>query len=96
MTCRNPGCIRQYDYDSVAYYARKRYLEGISTIVLLCEARTDDEKRMIVLASLLDVQDETLRGLMQACGRGCHCQMLEMRSRLRFMLHRERNRLEVA
>ncbi len=96
MICRNPGCVRRYDYDSVAYYARKRYLEGIATIVLLREAQTDDERRMVVLASLLDVDDDTLRELMKACGRGCRCQMLEMRTRLRFMLHRERNRVEAA
>ena len=95
MICRNPGCISQCDYQSVAYYARRRYLEGIATVVLLREARNKDEKRMIVMASLLDVDDDTMRELMKGCDRGCLCRMLDMRTRLRFMLHQERNRVPV-
>jgi hypothetical protein len=96
MTCRNPGCMKQTDYDRVAYYARKRYLDGVATIVLLCEARTEDDKRMIVLASLLDVDDDKLHDLMPGCGPRCRCQMREMRARLRFMIHQKRNRVEAA
>ena len=52
MPCRHPGCLKQFDFDDIAYYARKRYIEGISTIVLLCDAKTESEKTLIVLASV--------------------------------------------
>ena len=97
MTYHNPGCRnQQYDYDRVACYARRRYIEGVATIVLLGEAGSEDEKRMIILASLLDVDDDTLLQLVPLCGRRCQCQMLAMRARLRFMIHQERNRAEAA
>ena len=90
MKCQNPGCIRKYDFDHIAFYARKRYLEGISTVVLMCNAKSDDEKAWIILASLLDVEDEKVRELIPYCSRSCQCRMFDLRSRLRTMIQRER------
>ena len=92
MACQNPGCMKKYDYDSIAYYARKRYVEGVATIVLLCEAKNEDEKTLIVLASLLDVEDQRVRELMPHCSRQCQCLMLQLRNRLRIMIEHERCR----
>ena len=64
MACQNPGCIKQTDYNRVAHYARKRYVEGIATIVLLCDARAKDERKRVVLASLLVIDDDKFRDLM--------------------------------
>ena len=48
MPCQNPDCIRQYDFDHIAFYARKRYVEGVSTIVLMCNAKTESEKLYLI------------------------------------------------
>jgi hypothetical protein len=89
MPCQNPGCIRNYDFDHIAFYARKRYVEGVSTIVLMCNAKTESEKILIVLASLLDMDDENVRQLKPYCSPECQRQMFDLRDRLRLMMKRE-------
>ena len=90
MPCSNPGCIRQFDFDKIAFYARKRYLEGVSTIVLLCSAKSESEKTLIVLASMLDLEDENIRELKPYCGSECQALMFDLRERLKQMLQHER------
>lgn len=89
MPCQNPDCIRQYDFDHIAFYARKRYVEGVSTIVLMCNAKTESEKTMIVLASLLDLDDENIRQLKPYCSAICQRQMFDLRDRLKVIIDQE-------
>ena len=63
MSCQNPGCMGNYNFNHIAFYARKRYVEGISTIVLLANAMNQCEKEEIALVSLLDVEDDEIRDL---------------------------------
>jgi len=89
MPCKHPGCMRRYDFDHIAYYARKRYIEGVSTIVLLCNAKTECEKTLIVLASLLDLDDDNIRELKPYCSPKCQRLMFDLRDRLRLMIRQE-------
>ena len=89
MPCQCPGCIKQYDFDHIAFYARKRYVEGISTIVLLCGAKTDSEKTLIALVSLLDLDDDKISELKPYCGRQCQRLMFDLRERLKLMIEQE-------
>ena len=89
MPCQNPDCIRQYDFDHIAFYARKRYVEGVSTIVLMCNAKTESEKILIVLASLLDMDDENVRQLKPYCSPECQRQMFDLRDRLKVIIDQE-------
>lgn len=89
MPCQNPDCIRQYDFDHIAFYARKRYVEGVSTIVLMCNAKTESEKTLIVLASMLDLDDENIRQLKPYCSAKCQRLMFDLRDRLRLMIEQE-------
>ena len=89
MPCQDPGCIRQFDFEHIAYYARKRYVEGISTIVLLTNARTEAEKSLIALASLLDLDDDKIRELKPYCSQKCQQLMFDLRDRLRLMIKQE-------
>jgi len=89
MPCQHPGCIRKYDFDHIASYARKRYVEGISTIVMMCNAKTECEKTMIALASLLDLDDDKIRELRPYCSRECQHMMFDLRDRLRLMIEQE-------
>ncbi len=89
MPCEHLGCMRQYDFDHIAFYARKRYVEGISTIALLSNAKTECEKTLIVLASLLDLDDDRIRELKPYCSGKCQQLMFDLRDRLRLMIEQE-------
>jgi len=89
MPCQNPGCMRKYDFDHIAFFARKRYVEGISTIVLMCNAKTESEKTLIVLASLLDLDDDNIRELRPYCSLECQRLMFDLRDRLKLMIEQE-------
>lgn len=89
MPCQNPACIRQYDFDQIAFYARKRYVEGISTIMLLCSAKTESEKTLIALVSLLDLEDDKIRELKPYCSQQCQRLMFDLRERLKLMIEQE-------
>jgi len=89
MPCQNPGCIRKFDFDHIAFYARKRYVEGVSTIVLMCNAKTETERTLIILASLLDLDDDNIRQLHPYCSPECQQLMFELRDRLKLMLDQE-------
>jgi ribosomal protein L24E len=89
MPCLNPDCIRQYDFDHIAFYARKRYVEGVSTIVLMCNAKTESEKTLIVLASMLDLDDENIRQLKPYCSAKCQRLMFDLRDRLKLIIEQE-------
>ena len=89
MPCKDPGCIRKYNFDHIAFYARKRYVEGVSTIVLMCNAKSECEKVLIVLASLLDLDDDNIRQLKPYCSPECQRQMFDLRDRLRLMIDQE-------
>ena len=48
MTCHNPGCIGNYDFDQIAFFARKRFIEGCQTVTLLEQARSQREREEIL------------------------------------------------
>ena len=89
MPCHDLTCIRQFEFDHIAYYARKRYIEGVSTIVLLCSAESESEKIQIVLASLLDLEDDKIIELKPYCSRQCQRLMFDLRDRLKLMIEQE-------
>ena len=89
MRCSNPACINRYRYKQIAFYARRRYVDGVNTIVLLCDAKSEGEKALIILASLLDLDDGRVRELIPGCSRKCQCRMLALRDRLRAMIAQE-------
>lgn len=89
MPCQHHGCLRKYDFDHIAFYARKRYVEGVSTIVLMCNAKTESDKTLIILASLLDLEDDSIRELRPYCSSQCQRWMFNLRDRLRRMIQQE-------
>lgn len=92
MPCNNPECLRKHKYARIAFYARKHYVDGVNTIALLCEARSEDEKMQIVLASLLDLDDDGFGDLLPLCSHRCRCRMLDLRKQLRHMIALEGGR----
>ena len=61
--CRNPGCLGNYDFDRIAFFAKKRFVEGCGTIELMAAAQSEQEKEEIALVSLLDLKDNEIRDL---------------------------------
>lgn len=89
MSCQNPGCMGNYDFNHIAFFARKRYVEGISTIILLTNAINEREKEEIALVSLLDVEDDDIRDLRLCCQRAGQCKAINCRHKLKLMITKE-------
>ena len=67
MTCRNPGCLGNYDFENIAFYAKKRFVDGYDTITLLKQAETETEKEEIALVCMLDVTEDQVQDLQLSC-----------------------------
>lgn len=89
MTCRNPGCLGNYDYDRICFYARKRFIEGCDTVTLLGQAGSDREKEEIALVSMLDVEDDVVRDLQLSCVHTGTCKVTNCRTLLKAMIEAE-------
>ncbi len=89
MSCHNPGCLGNYDFDQIAYYARKRFVEGVQTVSLLEQARSQREKEEIALVCMLDIADEQVRDLRLSCRHSGRCKVTTCRSKLKAMITAE-------
>ena len=89
MVCMNPGCMGNYDFDHIAYYARKRFIEGYNTVSLIEQAASQREKEEIALVCLLDVEDEEIKDLKLSCQHGDTCKVTNCRDKLKKMLESE-------
>lgn len=89
MTCHNPGCLGNYDFDHITQYARKRFIEGFSTISLLQQAKSEREKEEIALVCMLDVEDNVVQDLELSCNHAGDCKVTNCRSKLKSMIENE-------
>jgi hypothetical protein len=89
MVCRNPGCMGNYDFDQIALFARKRFVEGYSTVELLQQAKSEREKEEIALVCLLDIADDQLRELKLSCKYDGLCKVTSCRDKLRKMIEKD-------
>ncbi len=83
MDCANPGCLSHYNFDHIAFFAIKRFVEGQATLDLMKCARSEREKEEIALVSLLDMDDDKVRDLNLCCIHAESCKSLDCRERLR-------------
>ncbi len=96
MTCHNPGCMGNYDFDKIAHFAKMRFVEGRNTLSLLEQATTEREKQEIALVSLLDVEDDRIKDLHLSCVHADQCKVFNCRSKLKKMIQDELNADKVA
>jgi hypothetical protein len=89
MVCHNPGCLGNYDFDQIAFFARKRFIEGFQTITLLEPAQSQREREEIALVCMLDIADEQVRDLQLSCRHSGTCKVTTCRSRLKEMISAE-------
>ncbi len=75
-----------YDFEHIAFFAKKRFIEGCNTIDLIGAAKSEREKEEIALVSLLDVEDEKIRDLQLCCKYAGQCKTMDCRERLKKMI----------
>lgn len=89
MVCRKRGCLGNYDFDHIARCARKRFIEGIDTVSLMAEARSDTEKEEIALVCLLSVEDDLVQEMQLHCRYTDSCKLTNCLHTLRGLLEQE-------
>ncbi|KPK55905.1 MAG: hypothetical protein AMS22_02945 [Thiotrichales bacterium SG8_50] len=89
MTCHNPRCLGNYDFDQVVFFARKRFVEGCDTVALLQQAKSDREREEIALVAMLDLDDERVRDLRLTCRYDDQCSVTTCRDTLRELIEQE-------
>ncbi|MCK5383078.1 MAG: hypothetical protein KAJ65_04895 [Gammaproteobacteria bacterium] len=89
MACHNPKCLGNYDFDHIAFFAIKRFVEGCDTVTLLGQAESECEKEEIALVCLLDVADNKIRDLELCCRHAGHCKVIDCRDKLKKMIKEE-------
>ena len=83
MACQNPGCMGNYNFDNIVFYAKKRFLEGYQTIDLMEAATSENEKEEIALVSLLDIEDNEIQDLQLSCNLSKLCRTIDCRDKLK-------------
>ncbi len=77
MQLHKSECMGEYDFDHIAYFTKKRFIDGRDTIALLAEllaaAKTEREKEEIALVSSLELEDETIKELQVRCRYAGRC-----------------------
>ena len=89
MACQNPRCLGNYDFDRIAFFARKRFVEGCNTVTLLEQAESECEKEVIALVCLLDVEDNKIRDLQLSCKHADLCKVIDCRDKLKIMIEED-------
>jgi len=89
MVCYNPGCLGNYDFDRIAFFARKRFIEGNDTMTLMRQAQTEREKEEIALVCMLDVEDDQIRDLNLSCKYSDVCKATNCLEKIRNLISEE-------
>jgi len=89
MANHSPGCFGNYDFDHIASFAKKRFVDGYSTISLLKQARSKTEREEIALVCMLDVDDEIVLDVKLDCRYADDCMVTNCRDKLRSLIATE-------
>lgn len=79
MTQYNPYCLGNYDFDNIALYARKRFIEGYNTIDLMQKAQSNRERQEIALVAMMDIDEATVENLQLSCQYAEQCKVTNCR-----------------
>lgn len=89
MSSHIPECMGNYDFDNIAFFAKKRFIEGCNTIELMEAAKTQREKEEIALVCLLHVANNEILDLKLSCKHADKCKVMDCRERLINMIAEE-------
>ena len=87
--CANPRCLGNYDFEQIANFARKRFIEGLDTVALLEQAKSKREREEIALVCLLDVEDDVIKNLQLNCHYADKCKAIDCRDRLKKLIEQD-------
>jgi len=93
MVCSTPGCLGNYDFDHIAFFARKRFIEGFDTITLMEQATSEREKEEIALVAMLDIEDGVIQDLALCCRHANECKVTICREKLKKMIEEDLTRI---
>jgi hypothetical protein len=82
-------CLGNYDFDRIAYFAKKRFVEGFNTVALLEQAGSGREKEEIALVCLLDVENDKIQDLQLCCRHSHVCKVIGCRDKLKKIIEGE-------
>jgi hypothetical protein len=89
MTKHSPGCFGNYDFDHIAKFAKKCFVDGSSTISLLEQARSETEREVIALVCMLDIEDKFVIDVKLDCRYSDDCKVKNCRDKLRKLIETE-------
>jgi hypothetical protein len=87
--CRNPRCLGNYDFEDIARFAKKRFVEGFETVALLEQAKSEREREEIALVCLLDLEDDVIKDLRLDCRHADQCKATDCRDRLKKLIEQD-------
>ena len=89
MANHSPGCFGKYDFYNIAKFAKKRFVDGNSTISLLNQARSETEREEIALVCMLDIDDKIVIDVKLDCRYADDCKVTNCRDKLRKLIEAE-------
>lgn len=89
MVHHNPFCLGNYDFDKIALYARKRFIDGCNTNELLQAAQSLRQRQEIALVSSMDIEDCTVENLKLSCQYTEQCKVTTCRSVIKEIIENE-------
>ncbi len=89
MFCHNRGCVGHYDFDKIAYFARKRFVDGYSTMDLMQRAKSEKEKQEIALVAMMDLDHEIVKDLSLNCVYSDECKLTNCRELLKQLIEED-------
>ena len=89
MFCHNPGCVGHYDFDKIAYFAKKRFVDGQPTIELMQQATSDRERQEIALVAMMDLEEDTIKDLSLNCIHADECKLNNCRGLLKHLIEED-------
>ncbi|MDH5369743.1 MAG: hypothetical protein OEW99_06950 [Gammaproteobacteria bacterium] len=89
MANHSPGCFGNYNFDNIAKFAKKRFVDGNSTISLLQQAHSETEREEIALVCMLDVDDAIVLDVKLDCRYADDCKVTSCRDKLRKLIETE-------
>ena len=89
MTHLNPFCLGNYNFDNIALYARKRFIEGCNSIDLIKKAKSNKERQEILLVEMMDIDESTVDNLQLSCQYTEQCKVTSCRKIIKEIIEKE-------
>ena len=86
MSYHHPDCMGNYDFDNIALFARKRFIEGRSLLELFQKAKSNRRRQEITLVSQLGIENNSVEDLELSCQYKEQCKVTTCRVVLKQMI----------